>query len=112
MAIAAVLADGGAVGSVQEFLFLLIVILVGAKLVGELAERIGQPAVLGELVAGVLVGGSVLGLVDPTLESIHLLAEIGVIILLFQIGLETDLRQLLKVGGASAVVAVVGVVVP
>ncbi|MFS8637989.1 MAG: cation:proton antiporter [Gemmatimonadota bacterium] len=112
MAIPALMAEGGSVGSVPEFLSLLIIILVSAKLLGELAERIGQPAVLGELIAGVLVGGSVLGLVDPSLESIHLLAEVGVIILLFEIGLETDLRQLLRVGGASAVVALVGVVVP
>lgn len=112
MAIPALIAEGGSVGSVPEFLFLLITILVSAKLLGELAERIGQPAVLGELIAGVLVGGSVLGLVDPSLESIHLLAEVGVIILLFEIGLETDLRQLLRVGGASAAVAMVGVVVP
>src|SRR5690606_40756990 len=108
----ALMAEGGSVGSVPEFLSLLIIILVSAKLLGELAERIGQPAVLGGLIAGVLVGGSVLGLVDPSLESIHLLAEVGVIILLFEIGLETDLRQLLRVGGASAVVALVGVVVP
>jgi len=112
MAIPALIAEGGSVGSVPEFLSILIIILVSAKLLGELAERIGQPAVLGELIAGVLVGGSVLGLVDPSLESIHLLAEVGVIILLFEIGLETDLRQLLRVGGASAMVAVVGVVVP
>lgn len=112
MAITAMIAEGGSAMSVPEFLFLLIVILASAKLLGELAERIGQPAVLGELIAGVLVGGSVLGLVDPGVESIHLLAEIGVIILLFEIGLETDLRQLLKVGGASTMVALVGVVVP
>lgn len=112
MAIPALGAEGGSVGSVPEFLFLLITILASAKLLGELAERIGQPAVLGELIAGVLVGGSVLGLVDPGLESIRLLAEVGVIILLFEIGLETDLRQLLRVGGASATVAVVGVAVP
>ena len=69
--------------------------LVSAKLLGELAERIGQPAVLGELVAGVLLGGSVLGIV-PTAgtpaEVVHVLAELGVVLLLFEIGLETDLR--------------------
>jgi Kef-type K+ transport system membrane component KefB len=79
---------------------------------GELAERIGQPAVLGELLAGVLLGVSVLGIVDPGTEIVHLLAEVGVVLLLFQIGLETNLGTLLKVGGSSAAVAVVGVVVP
>jgi Kef-type K+ transport system membrane component KefB len=64
--------------------------LVGAKLFGSLAERIGQPAVLGELLAGVILGPSVLGLV-PLSGAIFLLAEIGVILLLFEVGLETDL---------------------
>jgi Kef-type K+ transport system membrane component KefB len=119
---AAVLGDSALVASqaaaqgehleVPEFLAVLIAILIGAKLFGELAERIGQPAVLGELVAGVVLGASVLNLVDPTVQTIHLLAEIGVVILLFEIGLETDLKKLLQVGGASLTTAVVGVVLP
>jgi Kef-type K+ transport system membrane component KefB len=102
--------DGGI--SVERFLLLLAVILVSAKLLGELAEGIGQPAVIGELVAGVILGPSVIGLIDPTLPSLHLLAEIGVVLLLFGIGLETDLKRLLSVGGAAFAVAVVGVVLP
>jgi Kef-type K+ transport system membrane component KefB len=86
--------------------------LGAAKLFGALAKSIGQPAVLGELVAGVLLGMSVLGAVDPKHEVLHLLAELGVVILLFEIGLETDLRKLLQVGGTSTVVAIVGVVIP
>lgn len=97
---------------VSQFVGLLVVMLGAAKLGGALAQRIGQPAVLGELVAGVLLGGSVLGLVHPTTEVLHLLAELGVVILLLAIGLETDLRQLMQVGGASSLVAVVGVVLP
>lgn len=104
-------ADGGAL-SVPEFLFLLVAILVSAKLMGELAEKIGQPAVLGELIAGVLLGSSVLGVLDTNVEVIHLLAEVGVILLLFQIGLETNLGRLLRVGTASGAVAIVGVVLP
>ena len=104
-------ADGAAM-TVPEFLFLLVAILVSAKLLGELAEKVGQPAVLGELLAGVLLGGSVLGILDPTIEVIHLLAEVGVILLLFQIGLETSLPRLLKVGPAAAAVAATGVIVP
>jgi Kef-type K+ transport system membrane component KefB len=98
--------------SVPDFLFLLVIILVSAKLLGELAEKIGQPAVLGELLAGVLLGGSVLGVLDPHVEIVHLLAEVGVILLLFQIGLETNLARFMKVGGTAAMVAVVGVALP
>ena len=98
--------------SVDEFLWILIAILVGAKLLGELAERIGQPAVLGELLAGVLLGASVLDIVHHDEEVIHLLAEVGVIVLLFEIGLETQLKRLMKVGAASALTALVGVVLP
>lgn len=98
--------------SVQQFLLLLILMHAAAKIFGFAAQRIGQPAVLGELIGGVIVGGSVLGWIDPRQETIHLLAELGVIILLFAIGLETDLRKLISVGGASSVVAVVGVVLP
>ncbi len=106
----AVAPDGG--NSVEGFLLLLAVILASAKLLGELAERIGQPAVVGELVAGVILGPSVIGFIDPTVPSLHLIAEIGVVLLLFGIGLETDLKRLLSVGGAAATVAVVGVMLP
>lgn len=95
-----------------EFLKLLAVMLGAAKLLGLLAQKAGQPAVLGELIAGVVVGKSVLGMIDPSHEVFRLLSELGVVILLFAIGLETDLAGLLKVGAASAVVAVAGVVVP
>ena len=98
--------------SVPQFLGLLVVMLGAARLCGAVAKALGQPTVLGELVAGVLLGSSVLGLVNPHVEVIHLLAELGVILLLFAIGLETDLRKLMKVGGASAAVATVGVVLP
>ncbi|HTK51804.1 MAG TPA: cation:proton antiporter, partial [Gemmatimonadaceae bacterium] len=98
--------------SVERFLLLLAVILISAKILGELAERIGQPAVVGELLAGVVLGPSVVGLVDPTLPSLHLIAEIGVVLLLFGIGLETDLKRLLSVGPAAFTVAVVGVLLP
>jgi Kef-type K+ transport system membrane component KefB len=97
---------------VPQFVGLLVVMLATAKALGAFAQRIGQPAVLGELVAGVLLGSSVLGLVDPQTDVLHLFAELGVIILLFEIGLETNLRQLLQVGGAAAVVALVGVALP
>ncbi len=90
----------------------LIAVLVGAKLLGSFAQRAGQPAVLGELVAGVLLGHSVLGLLDPHQPVIHALAELGVLILLFEIGLHTDVRSLVKVGGSATAVGGVGVVLP
>jgi Kef-type K+ transport system membrane component KefB len=97
---------------VSHLFGVLVVMLLGAKAFGALAQRIGQPAVLGELVAGVLLGTSVLGLVNPRNEVLHVMAELGVVILLFEIGLETDLRKLLQVGGTSSAVAIVGVVLP
>ncbi len=98
--------------SVTAFLAMLVVMLAVAKIMGAIAQRIGQPAVLGELLGGVLVGPSMLGLVDTRFETIELLAELGVVILLFAIGLETDLAKLFKVGATSLTVAVVGVVLP
>jgi Kef-type K+ transport system membrane component KefB len=97
---------------VPQFVGLLVVMLGTAKALGACTQRLGQPAVLGELVAGVLLGRSMLGLVDPQTDVLHLFAELGVILLLFEIGLETHLRQLLQVGGAAAVVALVGVALP
>lgn len=95
----------------KDFLWSLITIYVCARVMGELAARLGQSAVLGELLAGVLVGGSVLGWVEQT-ETLKLLGEIGVMLLLFEIGLESDLQSFLKVGWSAAAVATVGVVTP
>jgi Kef-type K+ transport system membrane component KefB len=95
----------------SEFLLAFASALLGAKLLGEIAERLGQPAVLGELLAGVLLGPSVLGLV-PLSHGVLLVAEIGVILLLFEVGLETDVTELLKVGGPAAAVALSGMVLP
>lgn len=97
---------------VGQFLLALIAIFAAAKIFGELAERIGQPAVLGELIGGVVIGVSGLHLVDPHDATIHLLSELGVILLLFLIGLETDLKKLISVGGSAAAVAAVGVMLP
>jgi len=87
------------------------IILVAAKIGGELAERFGQPAVLGELVAGVLVGGSVLGLVREN-EIIDILAQIGVVILLFEVGVSSDFDVFMRAGLEAFTVAAVGVILP
>jgi Kef-type K+ transport system membrane component KefB len=97
---------------VSHLFAMLVVMLGAAKVGGVLAQLIGQPAVLGELVAGVIVGQSGLRLVSTSYETIHMLSELGVFILLLAIGLETDLRMLIRVGATSAVVAVFGVVLP
>ncbi|MFQ5688934.1 MAG: cation:proton antiporter [Gemmatimonadota bacterium] len=97
------------------FLVLIAILLLG-KFFGELAERIGQPAVLGELAAGVVLGGSVLGVIPPEgtalREIIYVFSEIGVSILLFEIGLETDLKEMFRVGPSAFLVACIGVLVP
>src|SRR5688572_3984788 len=105
----AVPASGHDIGAV---LIALVAIFIATKVLGELAQRLGQPAVLGELIAGILLGGSVLGLVDPTDPVIATMSELGVIILLFAIGLETELAAIIRVGGAATTVAVAGVAVP
>lgn len=96
---------------VVSFLIALAAILVGARVGGEIATRLGQPAVLGEIVAGLVLGPHALGWV-PDHPVIHLLAEVGVLLLLFEIGLATDLTAMLKVGGPAIRVAVAGVVLP
>jgi Kef-type K+ transport system membrane component KefB len=95
----------------------LAVILAAAKLGGDVAERIGQPAVLGELVVGVLVGNLALTGIDwfqfiADNATIGVLAQLGAVILLFEVGLESTVRDMMQVGLRSLVVAVLGVVTP
>ena len=107
--------EGGHAVRAEHFFLVLIAILIVGKGLGEIAERLGQPSVLGELIAGVILGASVLGVVPidgPMADMITLLAEIGVAILLFEIGLETDLKEMFRVGPAASMVALVGVAVP
>jgi Kef-type K+ transport system membrane component KefB len=93
----------------------LLIILAAAKLGAEIAERIGVPAVLGEIILGVVVGSSVLGLVELNGDrgvSIEMMAEIGVLLLLLSVGMEMDLGELRRVGGTALTVAVIGVAAP
>jgi Kef-type K+ transport system membrane component KefB len=92
-------------------------VLVAAKIAGELVERLGQPAVLGELVVGIVLGAGALKIIptapgDPLTGVFRLLAQVGVVILLFEIGLETDLKAMGRAGAAATAVACVGVTVP
>lgn len=98
-------------------LLALTIILVAAKLGADIAQRLKQPAVLGELVAGVLVGNiDLLGFdglsfigTDPIVDA---LANLGVIVLLFEVGLESTVAQMARVGASAALVAVLGVIAP
>lgn len=94
-----------------KLLLELFLMFAGGKLLGEIFERLRQPAVVGELIAGVLLGPSLLGLVHAS-ELTQGLAEIGAIFLLFTVGLETKPRDLLQVGWTATLVAALGVLVP
>ena len=98
--------------SIPHLLLVLAALLATSKLLGALAQRLGQPAVLGELLAGILLGASVFGLLDPGDPVIQALSELGVIVLLFEIGLHTDIRDIARVFGTATTVALVGVVLP
>lgn len=95
----------------RDLLLGLAIVWVSAKVASEAMERLGQTAVLGELLAGVVIGPGVLGLVYES-EILHSLAELGVVILLLEVGVQSDLSELLKAGVQSSVVALVGVVLP
>ena len=96
--------------SIPHLLLVLAALLVTSKMLGALAQRAGQPAVLGELLAGVVLGASVFGLLDATDPAIAALSELGVIVLLFEIGLNTDLRSMTRVLGTATTVALVRIV--
>jgi len=103
--------------NVPTLLLALAFVMVAAKLAGALFERLGQPAVLGELLVGIVLGNLTL-LGGPDLaglqanETLAVLAELGAILLLFQVGLESTAREMMAVGGRAALVAMVGVVAP
>jgi Kef-type K+ transport system membrane component KefB len=95
----------------HELLLQMLVIFVSAKVLGELFERLALPAVLGEILAGVLLGPSLLGWVHPS-GTVDAIAGIGAIFLLFTVGLEIHPQELVRVGGRSLLVAVLGVAAP
>jgi len=87
------------------------ILLFSAKLFGSIFKKLGIPPVLGEVFAGVVLGQSLLGLI-PLTEAIKVLAELGVILLLFEVGLEADIHMLVRVGLWSTLVAIVGAALP
>ncbi|MCA1834154.1 MAG: cation:proton antiporter [Actinobacteria bacterium] len=97
--------------NIERVLVELLVILLAARLAAEVSERLRQPAVLGEILLGIVIGPSALKLVHQS-DALRLLGEIGVILLLFEVGRQMDLKELGRVGGASLRVATIGVIVP
>ena len=111
-------AEGGEEhGHAAVFLFEIVTLLIAAKIGGEIFERVNQPAVLGELIFGVILGNlHLLGWTFmsgfQTDEALILVAEIGVILLLFEVGLESNLDELLAVGSSAMLVAMLGIIAP
>lgn len=89
----------------------LFLVLLAAKVGDEVFNRIGQPAIVGEILGGLLIGPSVLGLVEPG-EVLSVFAELGVVFLLFWVGLETRLSEMRAVGGSAVSVGITGALVP
>ncbi len=89
----------------------MLVVFGSAKVFDELLERLGQPGIVGQILAGVLIGPHVLGWIAPH-EFLSALAELGVMFLLFRVGLEVKSSDLMRVGGTATLVAVLGVAVP
>jgi len=89
----------------------LAIILLASKLAGDLSVRLGQPSVLGKLIIGIILGPSVLGWVDNS-DLLRELSQVGVILLMFIAGLETDLSEFKKSAGASTSVGLAGIAAP
>src|SRR5579862_5988309 len=89
----------------------MLLVFASAKLLSELMERLGLPGIVGQILAGVIIGPHVLGWMHPN-EMLQILSELGVMFLLFSVGLEVESSELLKVGGTALAVAVLGVIVP
>ncbi|GGI09959.1 cation:proton antiporter [Gottfriedia solisilvae] len=89
----------------------LAIILIASKLAGDVSTKFGQPAVLGKLLVGILIGPAVLGLVTET-DTLHQISEIGVILLMFIAGLETDVKEFKRSWKASTYVGILGILLP
>src|SRR5205814_10519843 len=89
----------------------MLIVFASAKLMAEIFERLGQPGIVGEILAGVLIGPSALRLIGPD-EFLTALSDLGAMFLLFRVGLEVKASELMKLGGTATLVAVSGVIVP
>lgn len=102
---------GRVVGLTMEFILYLALILLCTKVAGDISVRLGQPAVLGKLIVGILIGPAVLGWIEKDSFITHV-SEIGVLLLMFIAGLETDVEQLRKNWKSAFAVAVGGIILP
>lgn len=89
----------------------MLIVFGAAKLFAEVSERLGQPGIVGEILAGAIIGPSMLGWIQPN-EVLTALSELGVMFLLFRVGLEVKSSELMQVGGTAFLVALLGVIVP
>ncbi|WP_088066456.1 cation:proton antiporter [Gottfriedia luciferensis] len=89
----------------------LAIILIASKIFGDLSTKLGQPAVLGKLLIGIILGPAVFGIITET-ETLHQMSEIGVILLMFIAGLETDIDEFKRTGKASSYVGLLGILLP
>lgn len=95
----------------MELIFELMIILLASKIAGDISVKLGQPSVLGKLLVGIILGPAVLGLVSES-KTLDELSQIGVILLMFIAGMETDLDEFKRSGKASTLVGVSGIIVP
>lgn len=96
---------------VTDFFLILFLILVGARIFGELFASLSLPSVLGEIIVGILLGPSLLGWVEVN-DALKILAEIGILLLLFEVGLDTDIKKLKSTGNKSLLLAILGAIIP
>ncbi|HTI28956.1 MAG TPA: cation:proton antiporter, partial [Methylomirabilota bacterium] len=104
-------AEGADVEHLPSVLFQLFVVLLATKLGDEAFKRLGQPALVGEILGGVVVGPAVLGWYQITAET-SLFAQIGAVLLLFEVGVHTRIGEVARVGGTALAVATLGVALP
>lgn len=97
--------------AIDSFVVSLFLILIAGRLLGELSDRLGFPSVVGEVTAGIIIGPSLLNWVLPH-STLAIIAELGVILLLFDIGCETSIKRLAHSGNQAIRVALLGVVIP
>jgi len=95
-----------------NLLFYFFIIFFSAKIMGEICVRLKMPAIIGELMAGVLLGNYVLGIIDHSNHVLMSIAEIGVIFLMFHVGLEIRVKDLFTVGRTAVLVGILGVMFP
>jgi Kef-type K+ transport system membrane component KefB len=95
----------------EQLFVSIIIILVAARILGEVFQRIGQPPLVGELLAGLIIGPSIFGLVFPS-SDLHVLSDLAVFFLMFLAGLEMDPREIRRAGGSAIVISIIAFLIP